>query len=301
MDIARDPRPRKRRRLLQAAGAVTVLILITVGLRNLQPAAPSVDRGTIWTDTVQHGTMVRMVRGPGTLVPVQRRWITAVTAGRVEEILILPGTQMESNTVFLRLTNPDVEIQLLEARQQLSDAEARLVSLRAELENSRLTQAGLVSQIRTQSLEAQRQFEINRTLAERDPELIAAVELARTRETAEELETRVGLEEQRLEVIESSVDEQLDALRTQVERLRAIVDFNEDRVRSLDVIAGVSGVLAELPVEEGQWVTAGERWPGWCSRGASKPRFAFHRPRPWTLRWARSRTSIPETTRSRVG
>ena len=248
MDIARDPRPKKRRRLLQAAGAVTVLILITLGLRNLQPAAPSVDQSTIWTDTVQHGTMVR---GPGTLVPVQRRWITAVTAGRVEEILILPGTQMESNTVFLRLTNPDVEIQLLEARQQLSDAEARLVSLRSELENSRLTQAGLVSQIRIQSLEAQRQFEINRTLAERNPELIAAVELARTREAAEELETRVGLEEQRLEVIESSVDEQLDALRTQVERLRAIVDFNEDRVRPLDVIAGVSGVLAELPLEEG--------------------------------------------------
>lgn len=254
MDIARDPRPKKRRRLLQAAGAVTVLILITLGLRNLQPAAPSVDQSTIWTDTVQHGTMVR---GPGTLVPVQRRWITAVTAGRVEEILILPGTQMESNTVFLRLTNPDVEIQLLEARQQLSDTEARLVSLRSELENSRVTQAGLVSQIRIQSLEAQRQFEINRTLAERKPELIAAVELARTREAAEELETRVGLEEQRLEVIESSVDEQLDALRTQVERLRAIVDFNEDRVRPLDVIAGVSGVLAELPVEEGQWVTAG--------------------------------------------
>ena len=254
MDIARDPRPKKRRRLLQAAGAVTVLILITLGLRNLQPAAPSVDQSTIWTDTVQHGTMVR---GPGTLVPVQRRWITAVTAGRVEEILILPGTQMESNTVFLRLTNPDVEIQLLEARQQLSDAEARLVSLRSELENSRLTQAGLVSQIRIQSLEAQRQFEINRTLAERNPEPIAAVELARTREAAEELETRVGLEEQRLEVIESSVDEQRNALRTQVERLRAIVDFNEDRVRPLDVIAGVSGVLAELPVEEGQWVTAG--------------------------------------------
>ena len=259
MDIARDPRPKKRRRLLQAAGAVTVLILITLGLRNLQPAAPSVDQSTIWTDTVQHGTMVR---GPGTLVPVQRRWITAVTAGRVEEILILPGTQMESNTVFLRLTNPDVEIQLLEARQQLSDAEARLVSLRSELENSRLTQAGLVSQIRIQSLEAQRQFEINRTLAERNPELIAAVELARTREAAEELETRVGLEEQRLEVIESSVDEQLDALRTQVERLRAIVDFNEDRVRPLDVIAGVSGVLAELPMEEGVGDRGGNAGPG---------------------------------------
>ena len=257
MDIVRDPGPRKRRRLLLGGLGLLALALAVLGLSRLDPAVPSVERNTVWTDTVRFGTMVRTVRGPGTLVPEQRRWVTAVTAGRVEEIRTLPGTEIEPETVFLRLSNPDVEVQLLEARQQLSDAQARLVSLRLDLENGRLRQAGLVAQVRTQAMEAGRQYGINRTLAERDPELVARAELERTREIAEELETRLALEEEGLEILEASLGEQLEAQQTQVDRLEAIVAFNEDRVRSLDVAAGVRGVLAELPVEEGQWVTAG--------------------------------------------
>jgi len=259
MDIIREENKgkKKKKRILQGIGVVVLLILITGGLRTLKPAAPSVDTATVWMDTVEHGTMVRQVRGPGTLVPEQRRWITAVTAGRVEEILSLPGTQVDSGTIFLRMSNPDVEVQLLEARQQLSDAEATLVQLRSNLETQRLTQEGTVATVRSQYLEAQRQFEINRSLYERNQDLVAEAELARTRESAEELETRLDLEQRRLRVLSESIEEQLEAQRTQVERLRAIVQFNEERVESLDVRAGVNGVLAELPVEEGQWVTAG--------------------------------------------
>ncbi|MFW6199557.1 MAG: HlyD family secretion protein [Gemmatimonadota bacterium] len=257
MDIIRDPAPKKRKRWIQGIATVVVVAAITLGIRSLEPASPSVERGAIWVDTVEHGTLTRMVRGPGTLVPEQRRWITAVTAGRVEEILSLPGTEVDEGTVFLRLTNPDVQVELLRARQQLSDAEAQLITLRSNLETQRLAQASTLAQVRTQAQEARRQHEINQTLHERNPELVAATELARTREASEELATRVDLEEQRLEVLESSIQEQLDAQGTQVERLQAIVEFNQNRVASLDVTAGVDGVLAELPVEEGQWVTAG--------------------------------------------
>lgn len=257
VDIPRDPKPKGRKRLMMALGGAAVLGAVIWGVSRLQPAAPGVDRSAIWMDTVQHGTMVRMVRGPGTLVPEQRRWITAVTAGRVEEIKSLPGTQVDSGTVFLRLSNPDVEVQLLQARQQLSDAEARLVSLRSDLETRRLAQQGTVAQVKSQEQEAERQYDVNRTLHEKNPELVASTELARTKDNAEELKTRLELEKKSLEVLSSSIDEQLEAQKTQVERLRAIVEFNEDRVASLDVTAGVRGVLAELPVEEGQWVTAG--------------------------------------------
>lgn len=257
MDIVRDPAPKKRKRILQAAGGVTLLVLVTIGLRSLQPAAPSVDQSTVWADTVVRGTMTRAVRGPGTLVPEQRRWITAVTAGRVEEILILPGTEVDSNTVFLRMSNPDVEVQLLDANQQLSDAEARLVSLRSDLETRDLSQQASVAQVRTEFLDAQRQYEINREITETNADLIPSADLARSRELAEELSTRVDLAERQLEVLQASIDEQIQAQQTQVERLRAIVEFNEDRVASLNVVAGVRGMLAELPVEEGAWVTAG--------------------------------------------
>ena len=117
MDIARDPKPKTRRRIIQWSVATVAAILITVALRNLQPAAPSVDAATVWVDaatvwmdTVMHGTMVRQVRGPGTLVPEQMRWVTALTAGRVEQIVVLPGTVIEENTVIIRAPDGEARV-----------------------------------------------------------------------------------------------------------------------------------------------------------------------------------------------
>jgi len=236
---------------------VITVVLITGVLRNLEPAAPSVDAATVWMDTVAHGTMIRQVRGPGTLVPEQMRWITALTAGRVEQIMILPGTDIEENTVIIRMSNPDVVIQLLQSQQQLSSAEAILIQLRSNLETQRLTQAGLLATVRTQYGNAQREHATNQRLYDTNPELVAATELARTRDGVVEFEERIGLEEKRLVVLEASVGEQLDAQQVQINRLSDIVEFNQDRVSSLEVTAGVSGVLAELPLDEGQWVQSG--------------------------------------------
>lgn len=257
MDIPRDPKPKKKKRIIQGAVVIGVLILGFGGLRSLKPAAPSVDRATVWMDTVQRGTMVRQVRGPGTLVPEQMRWITAVTAGRVEERIVLPGTEVTAETIIMRLSNPDVEVQMLQAQQQHSQAEANLISLRSNLETQRLTQEGLVAQTRTQYLEAKRVYETNKALYDKNPELVAGNELARTKEAADELETRLRLEEERLEVLASAVDEQMEAQQRQVDRLRAVARFNEERVQSMVVRAGVNGVLAEMPLQEGQWAIAG--------------------------------------------
>ena len=257
MDIPRDPKPRKRKRAIQLSIAIGVIVLVTAGLRTIQPAAPSVDSATVWTDTVARGTMIRQVRGPGTLVPQQRRFITAVTAGRVEKLNLLPGTEVEAATSLMRLSNPDVEVQLLQSQQQLSNATATLIQLRSTLQTQVLTQEGLVAQTRTQQQQAQREYETNQALHERNPELVAANELARTRDAAEELATRLELETSRLQVLRESIDEQVRAQEDQVERLRSIVRFNQERLASLDVPAGVSGMVADLPVEEGEWIQSG--------------------------------------------
>lgn len=257
MDIIRDTKPRKKKNAIKYSIVAFVLIAVTIGLRNLKPAAPSVDAATVWVDTVQHGTMVRQVRGPGTLVPEQMRWITAVTAGRVEQIMLLPGSEVEATTVIIRMSNPDVEVTLLQSQQQLSSAEATLISLRANLETQRLTQAGLVAQVRTQYRNALREHATNQRLFDTNPELVAATEIARTRDQVVEFEERLALEEERLRVQSASIEDQLTAQRTQIDRLRAITEFNTDRVSSLQVTAGVAGLLAELPLDEGQWVQSG--------------------------------------------
>ena len=258
MDIARDPKPKTRKRIIQWSVAAVALTGVTVGLRNLEPAAPSVDAATVWMDTVQHGTMVRQVRGPGTLVPEQMRWITALTAGRVEQIIVLPGTVIEENTVIIRMSNPDVVVQLLQAQQALSSAEATLIQLGSSLATQRLSQEALLAQVRTQLRNAERDHATNQRLYDTNPELVAATEFASTRDAVEEFKERVRLGEEQVSVLVASVDEQLNAQRVQIGRLVDIVDFNRDRVSSMEVTAGVSGVLAELPLDEGQWVQSGE-------------------------------------------
>jgi multidrug efflux pump subunit AcrA (membrane-fusion protein) len=143
MDIPREP-VKNRRRLWQAGIAGAVILTITLVLSSLKPAAPSVDRGTLLFDTVRLGEMVREVRGPGTLVPEHIRFISALASARVERILTQPGQQVQAGSVLLELSNPDVQIQALQAEQQLTAAQAQLVSLRTSLENQRLTQEGLV-------------------------------------------------------------------------------------------------------------------------------------------------------------
>ena len=257
MDIIREQKPKKNKRIMQASVGILVLVLITWGLKSLQPAAPSVDRATVWTDTVEFGTMVRAVRGNGTLVPEEMRWITALTAGRIEQRFLQPGATIDSSTAILRLSNPDVEVQLLQSQQQLSQAQTQLITLRSQLETQRLTQQGTLAQTRTLYLDAKRVYDQNLRLFERNPDLVAQAELQRSEELAEELETRLSLAQEELDMVQATVQEQLDAQQDQIRRLSAIVQFNTDRQESLLVTAGVSGQLAELPVQEGEWVQAG--------------------------------------------
>jgi multidrug resistance efflux pump len=244
-----------------AGTVVAGLVALSFGVRALPSAVPSVPRATIYSYTVQRGTLVRQIRGPGTLVPEQARLITAVTAGRIEQILALPGTTVEPGDVIMRMSNPDVDLQLLTAQQQLAQAEAALAQLRSNLQTQELTQIGNQAQVRSQFLEAERQYETNRRLAEANPDLVAASDLARSREQMEQLRIQVDIEEQRAAVLKASQADQIQAQEEQTKRLEAIVAFNQNRLSSLDVAVNAAGVLSplDLPLQEGQWITAGQQ------------------------------------------
>jgi len=243
-------------------GAVAVgLLALTIFVPRLLPTAvPAVDAATVWRDTVEHGTMIRQVRGPGTLVPEQMRWITAVTAGRIEQILSLPGTTVEDGDLIMRMSNPDVDMQLLQAQQQLSQARASLAQLRTSLQTQELTQRGTVATVRTQFLDAERNYLTNQRLFDENPDLVARADLDRSKELVDELRTRYEIEEDRLEVMRSTSQAQLDAQTEQIARLEELVQFNRERLQSMQVTVPVGGVLAALEVQlqEGQWVQSGQ-------------------------------------------
>ena len=261
MDIIRDTKPqKKRRKILWGLGGVVVLALTLFAPRLLPTAAPTVDGATVWRDTVEHGTMVRQVRGPGTLIPEQMRFITAVTPGRIEQILSLPGTEVGQGDLIMRMSNPDVDMQLLQARQQLSQANANLAQLRTSLQTQELTQRGTVATVRTQYLDAMRTYETNQRLFDENPDLVARAELERSKELADELELRLQVEQDRLEVMEGTYQDQLDAQQEQIARLTEMVVFNRERLQSMQVTVPVGGVLAplDIPLQEGQWVQSGQ-------------------------------------------
>jgi multidrug resistance efflux pump len=260
VDIIRDTKPKKRKRSVWIAVGAVALVGLTLFFRSLDPAAPAVDSAVVWRDTVKRGTLVRQIRGPGTLVPEDARFITAVTNGRVERIHLLPGTNVEEGDVILEMSNPDVNMQLLQAQTQLSQAQASLLQLRSNLRTQELQQEGAVATLRTQLAQARRDYETNQRLFDTNPDLVARAELERTREAVEEYEIRLDLEERRLQVMQEGQADQLAAQALQVERLQDQVEFNQDRLASLVVRAPNAGILSPVanPLQEGQYVLSGQ-------------------------------------------
>ena len=254
MDIPRPPKTNTRR-YLYAGGALAGLVLVTVALSKLDRAVPTVEGSTLWIDTVARGEMLREVHGPGTLVPEQIRWIAAVTAGRVERKHVEPGAKVSASTVLVELSNPDVELQALEAQRQLTEAEATLVNLRASLETQRLNQQGVIATVRSEYLDAKRTVEVGNGLAAK--QLIAPTDLERAKDKQVELEARFGIEQERLRVHTDAMGSQLAVQRSQIARLREILAFRRQQVASMRVTAGANGVLQELPLEVGQWAMSG--------------------------------------------
>jgi HlyD family secretion protein len=255
MDIPREKK-RSPTKYIVVGLSAAALIGMTVALSRLKPAAPSVDRAVLWFGEVRQGELIVQVRGPGTLVPEQIRFVSALTAGRVERKLKLPGDSVSPGAVILEMSNPDVDVQLLQAQRELSQANANLINLKSTLQNGRLQQEGLVAQITTQYLQAQRDIKANEDLAEK--QLIAETVLEASRDLARELEQRVAIEKNRLQVMIASGDEQLTVEARNIERLQALVDFQQNRVNSMRVTAPVYGVVRDLPLEEGQWVNPGD-------------------------------------------
>lgn len=255
MDVIRTKPVRRIRPMVVGSAAVVAGTAFVAIWTELRPAVPAVPRSALVIDSVVAGPLVRSVRASGSLVPEQIRWISAVAPGRVERKLIQPGAPVSEETIVLELSNPDVEIQLLQAERQLTDAQAQLISLQVALETQRLTQQGVVAQLRTQSRDAERTAQSDSALVGR--QMVSRHEAARTADLAAELRERLALETSRLDLLTRSIPTQVGVQHAQVERLEAVVAFQRSLVRAMTVRAGTEGVLQELPLEVGQFATSG--------------------------------------------
>lgn len=256
MDIARSqPKRPAVTRAATAAAIVAALLAATFALARLRPAAPPVDRNTVVIDTVRRGPLSREVRASGTLVPEEIRWIAAPTDARVERIVVHPGTAVRAGTVILELADPQQQQSARDAEWQLRAAEADLQSTRAQLESERLDRESSLARLRAEREQARLKADADAELERQG--LAAKITRRISQSSADELERRVHFEEERLAVAKNAQSSRLAAQQAQVEQRRAMWQLQEERMRSLQVRAGIDGILQQVDVQAGQRVGTG--------------------------------------------
>lgn len=255
MDIPRPERKRQKRirQMAMAAAGIVVLVAVTVGLTQLEPAAPTVARASLWIEAVKQGELLREVRGSGTLVPRAIRWIGSQSDGRVERVLVRPGAVVEPDTILVEMTNPDLMQQAEDARYAYEAAQAEFDEFKISLENQQLDQRATYAAARAEFEGARLQAESERMASDVVPENT----IRRSELRAEQLKIRMEIEEERIKQFAASKDAQLDVRNTRLMQLKNVYDRRLEMIDDLKVRAGVAGVVQEVMVEEGQRVPLG--------------------------------------------
>jgi multidrug resistance efflux pump len=256
VDIKRDP-PKKTKRNVLIAGGVIAAVMLTVALSQLEARPPSVARAEVIIDSVQRGELIRNVRAPGTLVPENIRYVAAQVSGRVEDRPLRPGAMVTANTVILVLSNPDENLQLLTAQEQLAQAEQNLVTVKANLESQKLSQESAIATIKTNLATAERNKATFESLDQTRKGLASENELKAARELVAQLTTQLGIEERKLKLMEGTMTEQIAGAQNTVNSNKAVVQLRRNRIADLNVKAGIDGQLQSLTLELGQWINSG--------------------------------------------
>ena len=254
MDIARTPPPKTRRNLMIGGGGA-VIVAVTAWTLSLDPASQSIERSAVLIDSVRRGDVVREVRGPGTLVPQHIRWITAQTSARVERLASESGRNVGTGELLLELSNPDLQIQTMQAEQQVRQAQIELLNLRTNLRSQLLTQRGVVATTRTQFVTSAQEAAAADSLSKR--KLMSEFDVQSKRAQREEFVVRLGVEQERMKLMQEAMGAQIATQTSQVEQLKAIAMNQQNRLRSLQVRAPEAGVLQDLTLQLGQWVPEG--------------------------------------------
>jgi len=257
MDIARPDQTRRKRirRTVYGISALTVVLLITVGVSRLKPAAPGVERATVWIDSVKRGPMLRDVRGQGTLVPEDIRWIPATTQGRVERMVLRPGATVTPGSIILELSNPQLDQELQDAVLKLKGAEASLTTLQVQVKNDVLAQEAATAAVEAESKKAAMQVEVDEQLSAKG--LLPELTLKQAKLDADQSAARYAIAQKQLASYTESNEARLATQESAVAQAQAVVQLKQQQVNELHVRAGIAGVLQVVPVEVGAQVTPG--------------------------------------------
>src|SRR5947199_4151491 len=259
MDIARPEfkQQKRRRQIIWSALGIVAVAAATIGVTRLKPAAPEVERSTVWTDTVKRGPMLREVRGLGWYIPSQgfTRQMPAETEATIVRTLKLPGSQVKPDTILLEMSNPQVEQEAVDAKLLLKAAEAEYQSLRVKLQSDLMNQKAGAATVNSDYTQAKLQSETDKALY--DLGVISGLAYKNSKSKSDELTTRNNIEGERLDINQKAIETQLAEQQAKVDQVRALAGLKQKQLDALKVRAGIEGVLVEMPLQVGQHVLPG--------------------------------------------
>jgi multidrug resistance efflux pump len=259
MDIARPDlkRQKRRRQIILLALVMVLVVATTAAILRLKPAASSVERGTVWTDTIKRGPMLRQMRGLGTLTPTQEaiRQIPAETDATVVRIRMLPGSQVKADSILVEMSDPQVEQAALDAQLQMKAAEAAFQSLRVTLDSALMDLKASAATVTADYEQAKLQGETDKALF--DMGVISGLAYKSSKGKADELTIRNDLEMQRIAVNQKAIESQLAEQQAKIDQMRTLFELKQKQLDALKVRAGIDGVLVDLPLQVGQRVSPG--------------------------------------------
>ena len=257
MDIQRPSNARAKKIRRIAYGTIALMLVggVTYGLSRLKPAAPNVDPSTIWTDTVKRGSMLREMRGLGTLVPVDISWIAAQTSARVDKLVLRPGALVHPNSIIMELSDPTVTKDSLDAEYQLKGAEADLANLKVQVDSDLMSQKANEASVRSDYEQAKIQHDVDEKQVKLG--LTAQMIEQQSRVKVEQLAVRLQLEADRTKIATDAGNAKLAAQQAKVDQMKALYQLKLSQLEALHVRAGIEGVLQLEPVDVGQNVTPG--------------------------------------------
>jgi len=298
VDIKREP-PKKTKKFIGIGLGLIAIVSVSVAINRLKPAAPPVERGTLWFDTVKRGEMKREVNAPGSLVNEDVRNVTALISGRIEGLPVKPGIPVTPATVLVVLSSPDEDIKQLQYEQQLNQAHGTLASLKTQLYQQLLTQRSNIASVRTAYNDAMRIVAVQDSLLKK--QLVPVNDVAASRDKAAQYKQQLDIEENRLKELEATQQSQLDLQQQTIEGLKRILEDQRHRVASMRVTAPEAGQLQSLgnpPLELGQYVVPASSLPVLFNPAASRRYSASPRIRPRMSCLVSTRASTSTTTTS---
>lgn len=247
----------KKKHIYAVAGGVFLLISVLYFIFRDTSSSMKVEKERLTISTIIQGEFNDYIRVIGQVLPDRIIYLDAVEGGRVEERLIEEGAQVKAGDVILRLSNPLLNIGILQSEADLAYQENELRNTRISMEQEHLSLKQERINLNKELVQKERRYKQYERLYNK--QLLAREEYLLAKEDYESARDQLVVLDQRISQDDLFRSSQLESLDENIRNMKRSLALVRERLENLKVKAPVSGQLGNLEAQIGQSIAQGER------------------------------------------